>query len=212
MKLTKLNHSTLLINYKDTNILFDPGDYSIEETKSLTNLDLLIITHTHLDHLHMDSVKIIIQNNPQIHIIGNSEVASMLEQEGIKAEVCEKGQSTDFNGIKIQSYDFPHVTIWKDMQHPQNTGYVLDNEFYTPGDSYGVIEKKIKVCAFMITGPACKVNEALEFAIEQKPGIGIGIHDGMLNRMTGSQILPTKVLPEKGVQYFNLELGKEYEF
>jgi L-ascorbate metabolism protein UlaG (beta-lactamase superfamily) len=212
MKLTKINHSTILLNHKDTNILFDPGDYSIEQVKSLSGLNLLIITHTHADHLHIDSVKAIIQNNPSIKILTNSEVKSLLDNEGIESEVCENGQTTTFNNISIRSFDFPHVEIWKEMKHPQNTAYLIDDVFYNPADSFGVIDEKVKVCALMITSPGSKISEALEFAIAQKPEIAIGVHDGMLNRITGSHKVPEMVLPQQGINYQNLEIGKEYTF
>lgn len=69
IKLTKLIHSTLLVEYKSQRILFDPGDYSIEQVKTLTDIDLLIITHIHSDHLHIESVKVLTENNPSMHII-----------------------------------------------------------------------------------------------------------------------------------------------
>lgn len=212
MRITKINHSTLLINHKDTNILFDPGDYTIEEVKELKNIDLIIITHSHGDHFHLESIKTLLRNNPNLHIVSNSEIAEILLKENIKVEICQKGQTTLFKEIKIESFDFPHVEIWDDMFHTQHTAYLIDEEFYNSGDCYQTIDRKVRICAFMIAGPVCKINEALEFALAQNPQIAIGVHDGMLNRLTSSQKLPEIVLPKNGIQYFNLELGKEYEF
>lgn len=213
LKLTKLIHSTLLVEYKGQKILFDPGDYSIEQMKALTGIDLLIITHCHSDHLHVESVKVLIDNNPLIHIITNTEVSKILSESlSIKSiEICDKGDVAEFEGIQITSYDFPHVYIWKDVPLPQNTAYLLDDVFYNPADSFGVIDKKVKICVFMITGPAVKVSEALEFGLSQKMEIGIGIHDGMLNRKTANQKLPEQFLNNTSQSYRNLTDGESLE-
>lgn len=56
----------------------------------------------------------------------------------------------------------------------------------------------------MITGPAVKISEALEFGLNQKMEIGIGIHDGMLNRKMANQKLPEQFLNTSTQSYRNL--------
>lgn len=210
MTFTKINHSTLILDYKNTKVLFDPGNYTFEEVQNLLNIDLLIITHNHSDHLHIPSVEILMANNPDSHIITNSEVSKILLTElHLETEICENGQQTTFKDIVIKSFDIPHVEIWKDITLPQNTAYLLDEAFYNPGDSLTVVTDIFpEVCVFMITGPATTVASALEYGLKQNFKTGIGVHDGMLNRIMANHKLPEKYLNSSSKKYFNLGKGE----
>jgi L-ascorbate metabolism protein UlaG (beta-lactamase superfamily) len=74
MKITKFGHCCLLIDEKSLRILIDPGKYS-DGQNSITNIDVVLITHEHQDHLHVDSVKSIIANNPSVRIMTNAGVS-----------------------------------------------------------------------------------------------------------------------------------------
>jgi len=211
MQFCKLNHSTFWIQHKQTKILFDPGDYAINETQNLTNIDLLIITHNHPDHLHLPSVNNLLHNNPQLTILTNPEVAAVLQAEGIQAQTCYPGQTLVFREITIENLSLPHVEIWKELPHPENTGFIIDNYFYNPGDSFQTINRSDLVCVFMLTGPAVKISEALEFVLQQNPKLAIGVHDGMLNRPTASVALPKTILPKHSINFLYPELQKIYE-
>ncbi len=209
MKLTKLIHSTLLFEYKNTRILFDPGEYLIEEAiNNLKNIELILITHNHPDHIEVAILKQILAQNKNAKIITNTEVSKLLSDEQIESETCDGGNETEFNDIKIKSFEFSHIEIWKDITLPQNTAYLLDSVLYNPGDSFGVIENEAKICTFMITGPGTPIKSAMEFAIEQKMKLGVGIHDGMLNRKTGSHVVPENFLSKYGKNYRNLNAGE----
>jgi len=211
MQFCKLNHSTFWLQHKGSKILFDPGDYAINETRNLTDIDLLIITHNHPDHLHLPSVHNLFQKNPNLTILANPEVAAVIRAEGIQAQICYPGQTFVFREIAIENFSLPHVEIWKELKHPENTGFVIDNYFYNPGDSFQPINRPNLVCTFMLTGPAVKISEALEFILQQKPKLAIGIHDGMLNRQTASVSLPQTILPKYNINFLYPELRKIYE-
>src|ERR1700690_2016484 len=104
MKITKIGHCCLLIEEGGKRILTDPGSYSTGQDE-LKDIDLVIISHEHQDHLHVDSVKKIFANNPQAKIISNSAVAKILSAENIACEVVEGTSKTDFKGIVIQACD-----------------------------------------------------------------------------------------------------------
>jgi hypothetical protein len=214
IKLTKIIHSTLLVEYKGQNILFDPGSYSIEQIKDIAlPIDILVITHSHNDHLHIESIKLLRQTNQKMIIITNSEVANILAENNIlDIEICDKGDSKVFKNIKFQSYDFSHVEIFKDIVAlPQNTAYLLDDVFYNPADSFGIIDIKPLLTVFMIAGPPVKIADSLNFATTQKMKYCVGVHDGMLKDMnTGSHKLPANLLKDY-CHYQNLSVGESIE-
>ena len=66
MNVTKLDHCCLLINHKGLRILTDPGHYTVDLQNRLKNIDIILITHEHQDHLHTESLHELIKNNPKV--------------------------------------------------------------------------------------------------------------------------------------------------
>ena len=60
-------------------ILTDPGTYSTQQNE-VKNIDVVLITHEHQDHFHIDSLKALLKNNPQVKIITNKSVGALLEK------------------------------------------------------------------------------------------------------------------------------------
>lgn len=56
MKVTKFGHCCLLIEEEGLRILTDPGSYSTRQN-DVQNIDVILITHEHPDHLHIESLK-----------------------------------------------------------------------------------------------------------------------------------------------------------
>ena len=69
MKITKYGQSAILIEeYKGKRILIDPGSYLFDQVnpEDLGKIDIILITHSHYDHLTPDKVQVIINNNRKI--------------------------------------------------------------------------------------------------------------------------------------------------
>ena len=92
MKVTKYGHCCLLIEEKGLRILTDPGSFTTAQN-DVKSIDIILITHEHADHLHIDSLKIIIKNNPVARIITNNGVAKLLDKEKIKYQIVDDGKS-----------------------------------------------------------------------------------------------------------------------
>lgn len=77
MRIKKNGHCCLLVQTPSAVILTDPGMFSSEQNV-LTGIDIVLITHEHADHLHVDSLKEILKNNPSARVITNSSVGMVL--------------------------------------------------------------------------------------------------------------------------------------
>ncbi len=78
MNIKKIGHCCLLIKTKDLTILTDPGNFSVDQN-TITGIDIVVITHEHTDHLHIESLQEVLQNNPQAKVITNSGVGKKLD-------------------------------------------------------------------------------------------------------------------------------------
>lgn len=211
MKITKLGHCCLVIETKGKRFLTDPGNYTTEQNEA-KNIDAVVISHEHTDHLHVESLKIVLQNNPHAKVICNDSVGKILEREGIEYEKVAHGESTTIGDVEISGYGTKHELIYRDYEQVENTGYFFDKKLFYPGDAFYKPETPVDVLAFPVTGPWCTISDAMDYVLSVKPRIAFPVHDGNLVRKTGITVrLPNLFLPPAGVEFMVLELGKETE-
>src|SRR3989338_2760154 len=115
MKIKKLGHCCLVIEENGKRVMTDPGSYTISEQELDKNIALIIIPHEHADHLHTDSLKNILLNNPQAIIVTNNGVGKIIGEAGIKYEKLEEGNSGKFASIYLEAHGDKHAEIYEDF-------------------------------------------------------------------------------------------------
>jgi len=209
MKITKLGHCCLIIDIRGVRFLTDPGNYTTAQDE-VKNIHYVVISHEHTDHLHVESLKKVLANNPDAKVITNASVGKILEKEGIPFIKISEGEKQEFDGVEIAGHGTKHAPIYRDYEQVENTGYLFDKKFFNPGDAFHVPNVPVDILAFPVTGPWCTIEAGVDYAIAVKPRIAFGIHDGNLVRQTGiSKRLPELFLPKHGINFVFLELGKE---
>ncbi len=211
MKITKFGHCCLLIEEKGLRILTDPGSYSTAQNE-VENIDVILITHEHADHIHIPSLKNCIKNNPQARIITNKGVAKMLDAEGIKYELVEHGHKTAIQGVLIEGFGEKHAEMYKTITPVINTGYFVSNRLFYPGDSFYNPKKNVEILALPVAGPWMKLSEAIDYALEIHPKKCFPVHEGILKTPGTTHKILGDVLPQHGINFIILEEGKETEF
>ncbi len=212
MKITKIGHCALALEHEGVTILTDPGSFTIEAQQKLVGLDGIVITHEHQDHFHVDSIKVLLQKNPEVKIVTNSAVGKLLTAEGIAHTVVGDGQSGDIKGIKIEGFGTKHAPIYADMGNVENTGYMIGEKFYFPGDNFEKPGKPVDVLALPVAAPWLKISESIEFAKAVGARVAFGVHDGMIApsfRGFVGMILK-RFVPE--IEYVTLQDGETKEF
>ncbi|MCA9365409.1 MBL fold metallo-hydrolase [Candidatus Kaiserbacteria bacterium] len=181
MKITKIGHCCLLVEVKSLRILTDPGSITSGD-HVLDNIDVILITHEHGDHLHTDSLKEIIAKNPEVKIYTNTSVGNILQTLGISYQKLDGTDFTVHHEVKFEAVDGNHVEIYEKFGLVHNTGYFIDEKLFYPGDAYTVpSDKKVPILAAPIAGPWCKTSDAIRYIKEISPRITIPVHDGLLN-------------------------------
>ena len=212
MKIKKLGHCCLVIEIKGLRIMTDPGapDYSGKTGEEL-DISAVVITHEHADHLHVDSLKKILENNPKAIVITNTSVGKILENENIKYIKVEDGEDYDFNGIKISGFGSRHADIYDDFGQVENTGYMIEGLCY-PGDSFNLPNKTVDILALPVAGPWMKIRDAIDYAKKIKPRIVLPVHDAMIKEFASFlYTIPKFFLEKENIEFKKLEIGKEEE-
>ncbi|MBI5466019.1 MAG: MBL fold metallo-hydrolase [Candidatus Kerfeldbacteria bacterium] len=211
MKIAKLGHCCLVIEQGGLRILTDPGDYTTAQT-GVRNIDAVLITHEHGDHLHLASLKIVLANNPGARVYTNSGVGEILKSEGLQYELLEDGQSAVIKGVTIEAHGAQHAPIHPSVKEVVNTGYLIAGRFFHPGDAFYNPDRPIEILALPVSAPWLKIAEALEYAQVIKPKVCFPVHDGALKIFGAPHKLPAAVLPPLGIGFKIPELGVAMEF
>lgn len=200
MNITKLGHCCLIIEENEIRIMTDPGAYSTLQNE-VKDIDYIFITHEHPDHLHMESLKTVLKNNPEAKIVSNNGVRKLLDNENIPCALLEHGSTGEFGGVRVEGWGEKHATIYQDFGQVQNTGYFFQKRFFYPGDAFYNPEKTVEILALPVAGPWMKIAEAIDYAKALKPKVCFPVHDGMLKFTGPTRFVPQKFLPPAGIEF-----------
>lgn len=213
MTITKFGHCCLLIEVKEKRILVDPGRFSTVQNQ-LLDIDIVLITHEHADHCHTESLLQITVNNPDVIIVTNTSVAALLRTLEVEAYVLEGRDRANVADVSIEAFDGEHVEIFEEFGLVQNTGYLVDDHFFFPGDAYTVPNKQVKVLALPVSGPWCKIADAIRYALVVKPAVAFAVHDATLNEVGKTVTYPhfERELQKHSISFVSLDDGAPREF
>ncbi len=180
MKITKHGHCCLLIEDQGLRILTDPGNFTAgkHETK---NIDVVLITHEHADHLHVPSLQAVLADSPNAKIYTIASVAEILQKEGNTAfEILAHGESVTEKETLIEAFGDQHAVIHPDIPVSFNVGFFIGNRFWYPGDALTNPGKRPELMALPVTAPWLKLSEAVDYARTLQPKRLFAVHDGMI--------------------------------
>lgn len=200
----------MLIEENGLRILTDPGDYTTAQTE-VKNVDVILITHEHPDHLHVESLKTALANNPQAKIITNGGVGAIVDKEGISYTLVDDGKETTEKNVHIVGFGKEHAEIYKTWKRVENTSYFIGERLFYPGDAFYNPGRPVEILALPVAGPWCKISEVIDYALAMKPKFCFPVHDGVLARPNTTYRVTGTIVGEAGIEFKALELGKEYE-
>lgn len=211
MKIKKLGHCCFVIEPKDgVRIMTDPGYFSrlqIEER----NINAILITHEHTDHLHIDSLKEVLNNNPYAVVITNTSVGKILDKHKVAYIKIEQGERYGIDGVNIIGFGNTHAEIYREFGEVQNTGYMIDKLCYA-GDSFNHPDAEVDILALPVAGPWMKIKDTIDYAKQIRPRICFPVHDAIMQDFAQFVWkIPETLLIEDNIFFKKLEIGKEEE-
>ncbi|AUS78967.1 MBL fold metallo-hydrolase [Actinoalloteichus sp. AHMU CJ021] len=180
MHLTHFGHSCLLVATDQARLLFDPGAFSsgFEEAR---DLDAVLITHKHPDHLDLDRLPALLQANPGATLIADPGSAEALTSAGLRPHLATPDAVITVAGLPVRAVGGTHAVIHPDLPGLPNVGYLLaEGAFLHPGDSFVVPEQAVDVLALPTAAPWMKLSEAVDYLRAVQPRLAVPIHEAVL--------------------------------
>lgn len=172
MRITHYGHACVLVETATARILIDPGTLSTG-FEDLRDLDALLITHNHDDHLDLPRVKKLLEQNPDAIVLADPESAPTLP-----ARAVAHGDRIEAGGAVIEVIGEIHAPIFEDFPGSANVAYLLDGgAFFHPGDSFENPGVPVNVLALPISGPWLKLGDAIAYLRSINPRVVVPIHE-----------------------------------
>jgi L-ascorbate metabolism protein UlaG (beta-lactamase superfamily) len=204
VRVTKFSHSCIRID-GDGVLVVDPGAFS--ERAALDDVDAVLITHEHFDHVDVEALAGAYDRNPDLVVHAHPDVLPKL---GVPARPIEPGGTVPLVGFDVTAYGGQHAVIHPDIPRVANLGYLIaggGTTVYHPGDSFVVPEGADVDTLFVpVAAPWLKISEAIDFVRAVKPGRAFALHDALLTE-AGAKITDTHLTNLSGCDYARLTAG-----
>jgi len=141
MKITRFAQSCILIETNGKRILIDPGYIKYKESypdNEWSNIDILLVTHKHTDHCHIDAINKITKN-PKTKFYTTKEVAEAYTE--LSPSLIKADDVLIFDDIKIEVIKAVHgyIPLFKGGKEIyENVGFIVDdgnNRAYQTSDT-----------------------------------------------------------------------------
>ncbi len=161
MKITKYPQSCLLLEKDGKRILIDPGNFVAKKytPKDVLPLDGVLITHRHADHADADFINELAQAG--VTIIANRNTTEILGD--VISEIIDDGGELELGGFKVRAHELAHCLMVDGANGPQNTGYIIDEIFFHPGDGVKTAGVEVQAAAVPIAGPDVSPHDSYAF-------------------------------------------------
>ncbi|GAB3129679.1 MBL fold hydrolase [Tsukamurella serpentis] len=188
MRLTHFRHSCVLVEMSRTRVLFDPGTFS-EGFEEVRDLDAIVVTHQHPDHLDPERIDALVDANPQAQLFADPTTAAARGGRWIAAAA---GHDYGIGNLIARAIGGVHATIHPDIPVIDNTSFLLGDEqrsgrFYHPGDALEVPDVAVDVLALPVSAPWSRISETIDFFRAVHPSVAVPVHDALLSE-AGSAI------------------------
>jgi len=210
VKITKHGHACLELELSGKKALIDPGFYT-EDVSGIKDVVALVVTHSHDDHCFESQVAAVFAANPKVKIFGTSEVKQKLAS--FDVTTVYHGDYYEVDGFAFEFFGDMHQIIHKSIPLIQNTGVMVNNTLYYPGDSYTKPDKEVKVLACPTSAPWLKIGDVMDFLEEVKPKHCFATHNSLLSNL-GHDLNNSRVkmvTEANGGKFTYLEVGQSLE-
>jgi L-ascorbate metabolism protein UlaG (beta-lactamase superfamily) len=181
---THLGHSCLLVEAGGVRLLIDPGSFT-PGFEELTDLDAIVITHQHIDHVDPERILPLVAGNPGATVHAEPQAAQQLADRGVAVTPLAPDDVVALGSLTVSGGGGQHAVIHPEIPRVGNTGITLAGEgeptLFHPGDSLAHVPPGVDVLALPLSAPWSKFSETADFARAVAAPRLFPIHDAVLS-------------------------------
>ncbi len=207
MKLTKFEHSCLILEVADERLIIDPGVFTMP-LGEFGEVVAVVVTHEHGDHWTPEQLERIIERNPDVVIYGPAGVVAAAGEIAVTA--VADGDVIEAGAFTLKFFGEKHAVIHDSIPVIDNVGVLVNDELYYGGDALVVPPVPVKTLAAPVGAPWLKIGEAMDYVVAVNPKRAFPVHEMVLSvagKGMGNDRL-SWATHQGGGEYFVLEPGE----
>lgn len=209
MQITKYEHACLDIINKGSRLVIDPGVYTTS-FKDFAGINVVVITHEHPDHYDNEKIKQILAANQNVVIFSTQSVVQAINDP--RATAVSHNDIKTVGDIKLQFFGVDHAVISSAIAPIGNTGVLINDTLFYPGDALTEITAPYKMLAVPINAPWLKLSETIDYIAKSPAKTVFPTHNALLSE-NGKDVYyryPTAFCQEQNKQFIILDHQPPY--
>ncbi|MEO7348605.1 MAG: MBL fold metallo-hydrolase [Terrimesophilobacter sp.] len=211
MKVTKQEHSCLIVESAGKNLIIDPGSFTTLLV-GMSDVVAIVVTHEHADHWTSEQLERILERNPDARIFGPPGVVAAASEYTIEPVV--DGDAIEVGPFALRFFGSEHAVIHTSIPIVDNVGVLVNDELYYAGDSYTLPEGiAVGTLAVPAGAPWLKIGEVIDYVAAIAPRRSFAVHEMVLSAagkaMSNARIKAATELG--GGEFFALDPGETLE-
>lgn len=211
MKIQKIGHCCLVVEALGVRVLTDPGMFTTAQTDQ-QGLDAVLLTHEQADHVHLDSLKVVLDRNPKAVVLTNTAVGHLLAEADIPYTLLVDGGTYMVGDLAVCAYESPHAEIYEGVPRVLNTGFFIGDKLFYPGDAFIDPKRSVDVLALPVSAPWLRISDAVDYARLVNPRVCFPVHDAIISVPAMFHGMPQRLLEPHGIGFHPLLAGESAEF
>lgn len=207
MRLTKLEHSGMILEDSGRKLIIDPGSFTTPVTEGGGAVGI-VVTHEHPDHWTPEQLHRILDKSPDAQIFGPAGLAKAASD--FEIQVVQAGDTREAGPFTLRFFGGTHAVIHSSIPVIDNVGVLINDTLYYAGDSFTIPEGvAVDTLAAPAGAPWLKIAEVIDYVAAVAPRKSFPVHEMVLSvagkKMSNQRI--AAATEQGGGEFFALEPG-----